>query len=291
MNWRSLIARPRRENSTRWSTCAGKKKSWKNQKRADQEADRASTQQWSEMVRLANVVLPVGWLPLGVMAGAEGRVVPAILGLLGMTAIGSASLWRAYRTTLGLYSGQSSNVKGRAGTAPTMAVALPGRSRQSRALLVEARIPGLSEPVSAIALGGFRSLVRSPEAKMMLLSPLIMIPIFGSMLWRGRAGIPEVLRPLVAIGGMVLRALRRDPVDGQSIRLRPRRLSRVHPVAGVAAGHSAGEEPGLRPAGFGIRRDLAHARAGFLSVGSRSLPGDASRTLCRCICCFAYSRT
>jgi ABC-2 type transport system permease protein len=39
---------------------------------------------------------------------------------------------------------------------------------------------------------------------MMLLSPLIMIPIFGSMLWRGRAGIPEALRPLVAIGGMVL---------------------------------------------------------------------------------------
>jgi ABC-2 type transport system permease protein len=70
--------------------------------------------------------------------------------------------------------------------------------------LLEARLPGLSEPVSAVALGGFRSLVRSPEAKMMLLSPLIMIPIFGSMLWRGRAGIPEALRPLVAIGGMVL---------------------------------------------------------------------------------------
>ena len=71
-------------------------------------------------------------------------------------------------------------------------------------LLVEARLPGMSEPVSAIALGGFRSLIRSPEAKMMLLSPVIMIPIFGSMLWRGRAGIPESLRPLVAIGGMVL---------------------------------------------------------------------------------------
>ena len=77
-------------------------------------------------------------------------------------------------------------------------------SRPRATGLLEARIPGLSEPVSAIALGGFRALVRSPEAKMMLLSPIIMIPIFGSMLWRGRAGIPEVLRPLVAIGGMVL---------------------------------------------------------------------------------------
>ncbi len=39
---------------------------------------------------------------------------------------------------------------------------------------------------------------------MMLLSPLIMIPIFGSMLWRGRHGIPERLLPLIAIGGMGL---------------------------------------------------------------------------------------
>ena len=67
------------------------------------------------------------------------------------------------------------------------AVVAPVNARPSRGLLVEARLPGVSEPVSAIALGGFRSLVRSPEAKMMLLSPVIMIPIFGSMLWRGRA--------------------------------------------------------------------------------------------------------
>jgi hypothetical protein len=69
-------------------------------------------------------------------------------------------------------------------------------------LLLEARLPGLSEPVSAIALAGFRSLVRSPEAKMMLLTPLIMIPIFASMLYKGGRGIPESTRPLAAIGGM-----------------------------------------------------------------------------------------
>jgi ABC-2 type transport system permease protein len=177
------------------------------QKRTAQEEDSASVQQWAEMVRLGNLVLPVGWLPFGVMAGAEGRVLPAILGLFGMGGIGAFSLWRAYRTTLGLYSGQASNVE-----APPVQIVTPAR-RAAVALPVsgpratgflEARIPGLSEPVSAIALGGFRALVRSPEAKMMLLSPIIMIPIFGSMLWRGRAGIPEALRPLVAIGGMVL---------------------------------------------------------------------------------------
>jgi hypothetical protein len=70
--------------------------------------------------------------------------------------------------------------------------------------MIEARLPGLSEPVAAIALGGLRALVRSPEAKMMLLTPLIMIPIFGSMLLNGRHSAPVLIRPLVAIGGMVL---------------------------------------------------------------------------------------
>ena len=172
-------------------------------KLALREIDRVRMEQWNQKVELANLVLPVGWLPLGVKSAAEGRVVPLILGMLGMSVIGGGSLWRAYRTTIGLYTGQSSNAKARPASAAAM-VASPVSAGKPRTLLLEARLPGLSEPVSAIALGGFRSLVRSPEAKMMLLSPLIMIPIFGSMLWRGRAAIPESFRPLIAIGGMVL---------------------------------------------------------------------------------------
>jgi ABC-2 type transport system permease protein len=167
---------------------------------ARQQADRESAEQWEQTARLVNMVLPVGWLPLGVMAAAEGHVIPSILGLLGMTLIGAASLWRAYRTTIGLYQGQFTKRKGR----PAPAVASLASARKPGVLLLEARLPGLSEPVSAIALVGLRSLVRSPEAKMMLLTPLIMIPIFGSMLWRGRYNTPESIRPLVAIGGMVL---------------------------------------------------------------------------------------
>jgi len=173
---------------------------------AKRQADREAAefwerwQPWERAARIMNMILPIGWLPLGVMAMAEGRIMPAILGLLGMTLIGTGSLFRAYRTTIGLYQGQTSNGKRR----PPPAVASPPTARKPRDLLLEARLPGLSEPVSAIALGGFRSLVRSPEAKMMLLSPLIMIPIFGSMLWRGRQSIPEPLRPLIAIGGMGL---------------------------------------------------------------------------------------
>jgi len=165
-----------------------------------QLATQQSAKIWEQTARLANMVLPVGWLPLGVMSAAEGNVLPSILGLLGMTLIGTASLWRAYRTTIGLYQGQSTNRKGR----PAPAVASPAIARKPGVLLLEARLPGLSEPVSAIALGGLRSLLRSPEAKMMLLTPVIMIPIFGSMLWRGSHDIPELVRPLVALGGILL---------------------------------------------------------------------------------------
>jgi hypothetical protein len=62
----------------------------------------------------------------------------------------------------------------------------------------------MSEPVSAIALAGLRSLMRSPEAKMMLLTPLIMVPICGSLLFRGSRDIPELVRPLIAAAGMLI---------------------------------------------------------------------------------------
>jgi ABC-2 type transport system permease protein len=167
-----------------------------------QQADREGLEQLERTARFVNMVLPVGWLPLGVMTAAEGSILPSILGLLGMTLIGSASLFRAYRTTVGLYQGKFTSRKGRPVPAPVVSTST-GQPKPRKGLL-EAQIPGVSEPVAAVALAGFRSLLRAPEAKMMLLSPVIMSFIFGSMLWRSRQNIPESLRPLVAIGGMVL---------------------------------------------------------------------------------------
>jgi ABC-2 type transport system permease protein len=172
-------------------------------KLASQQANRESEEQWERAARLANMVLPVGWLPLGVMTAAEGRVLPSLLGLAGMTLIGTASLWRAYHTTVGQYQGQPTNRKNRPAPAPAPSVAAPAGVREPRRLLLEARLPGLSEPVSAVALAGLRSLLRAPEAKMMMLTPLITAVIFGSMLWRGRHGIPGPVRPMVALGAMV----------------------------------------------------------------------------------------
>jgi ABC-2 type transport system permease protein len=161
------------------------------------QADSEDDEKLARVVRIANMVVPFGWLPLGVMSSAEGQMMPSLLGLAGMTLIGAGSLWRAYRTTLGQFLGQSSRRK----VAVTQSTTATPGGKPGGALL-EMRLPGLSEPVSAIALGGFRTLLRLPEAKLSLLTPLIMGGVFGSMLLNGRQGMPEQARPLLGIGAI-----------------------------------------------------------------------------------------
>src|SRR5262249_39278754 len=73
-----------------------------------------------------------------------------------------------------------------------------------RTLLVERQLPGLSEQAAAIAVSGVRGLLRAPEAKMMLLTPVLMLVIFGSMFLARRTVPPEAVRPLIAAGAMAM---------------------------------------------------------------------------------------
>lgn len=175
------------------------------QQHALQSANRALLKTVEEKAWLANAILPLGWLPVGVTAAAQGQYVVPPLALVGLTAIGTASLWRAYHTTLRIYQGDFTGRKRQA--APPAAV--PATPLKKRDLLVERRIPSLSEPVSAITLGGVTALLRAPEAKMMLLTPLLFGVIFGSALWKTGAQVPPPFRPLIAVGacGFVLLGL------------------------------------------------------------------------------------
>jgi hypothetical protein len=165
------------------------------------EANQQTLRQFGELARWLNVALPPGWLPLGASALAEGNVVPALLGTLGLGLIGGGSLWRAYRTTVRYYTGQYTAGKRKpAVPAPTKPVTA------QPAFLLEKKLPGLSEQASAIALASFRSLTRAAEAKMMLFSPLLLVVFFGGMLLTRPTAIPEAVRPLLAFGtmGMIL---------------------------------------------------------------------------------------
>jgi ABC-2 type transport system permease protein len=161
-------------------------------------ANRELDQQFEETVWLINLVLPPGWLPLGVRAVAKHDFPAALLCMLGLTLIGTASLWRAYRTTMRLYTGHYSSGKGRRAPAPA-----PAKAARPSTGMLEWEIPWLGEQASAIAVTGLRSLMRAPEAKMMLLSPIIMVVVFGGIFFaQPMDQLPEGVRPLLAFGGM-----------------------------------------------------------------------------------------
>jgi hypothetical protein len=167
-----------------------------------QESNRQALQQVAEITRLINLVLPPGWLPLGAMASAEGIVLPALLSTLGMALIGMASLWRSYRTTVRLYTGAFSSGKKR--SAP---VAAPAPADKATVHLLERKLPWVSEQAAAIALASLRTLLRAPEAKLLLLSPILLIVIFGGMILSHSWNVPEAFRPLIVAGGMAMTLL------------------------------------------------------------------------------------
>jgi hypothetical protein len=144
---------------------------------------------------LLSAVLPPGWVALGAEGLAEGAVLPALLATLGLTLIGSVSLWRAYRTTLRLYTGQYTAGERKAAPKAPAPPPDPGRVR-----LVERRLPWVGEHVSAVATAAFRSLTRAPEAKMAFLAPLITVVVFGGIVASGGGHMSAALRPLLAYG-------------------------------------------------------------------------------------------
>jgi ABC-2 type transport system permease protein len=164
---------------------------------------------WSFVQQIAgtlNRFIPLGWLPYGVAAAFDGKILPGVLGTFGLALIGAGSLRRSYRTTMRLYTGDFNATPT---TTATRSIAtdadgdrlksVPTSGKYSAAFL-ERRIRGLSEYASVVTMASLRALMRAPEAKLMLLSPVIMLFVFGGMFFR-RVPPPELMRPLMASGG------------------------------------------------------------------------------------------
>lgn len=164
------------------------------------QAKRDALEQGTRIAGWLNIALPPGWLALGVKAGAEGKVLPAVLGCLGMTLIGAASLRRSYRTTIRLYQGEFTANSAR----KSSAVQMTGAAEIWRPLLLERRLPGVSEPVAAVTLATWIGLLRAPEAKMLLIGPIVMSLVFGGVLLRSQQELPVSARPLIALGAIFM---------------------------------------------------------------------------------------
>jgi hypothetical protein len=101
---------------------------------------------------------------------------------------------------LRLYTGQVGSGRKRT------VVAAP-KAKSEREILLEWHLPGLSEQAAAVTLSSVRWLLRAPEAKLMLLGPLIMTLVLGSMLVSRQTTPPEPVRPLMAAGAMAMALL------------------------------------------------------------------------------------
>jgi len=68
-------------------------------------------------------------------------------------------------------------------------------------------IPRVSESASAVAAAGLQSMVRAPEAKMVLLAPIILLVVFGGLAFAIGESPPSWSRPLLAFGLATLTAM------------------------------------------------------------------------------------
>lgn len=176
------------------AACERAHEEFMQQRIADNEAKSAAR---ARTFSLLNAALPIGWLPYGASAAAAGAIVSPWLCVLGMSTIGLASLWLSYRSTLRVYTGNG-NKEFRPASRKNVNHAAAGS-------ILEKSLPFLSETQSVVALAAFRSLLRAPEAKMVLLTPLIMACVFGSMMLSGSMSrLPEFARPWIGVGALAM---------------------------------------------------------------------------------------
>ncbi len=147
---------------------------------------------------LFNMIIPLGWVAYGVKAAAENWFLPSALAFGGMAMIGIASLAKGYRATLAMYQGKASARRSIAAPAAARAARPTGKG----AGMLEWRIPGTSEQVSAVACAGLRSLLRAPEAKLLLIGPLVMMIVLFQVFSSAAIKAPEALRPLFITGAI-----------------------------------------------------------------------------------------
>jgi hypothetical protein len=77
-------------------------------------------------------------------------------------------------------------------------------SINARSAFLERRLPLIPDRAAAVALAGFRSLLRAPEIKLAILGQVLVLVIIGSAnLSRTSEDMPELLRPLLAAGCML----------------------------------------------------------------------------------------
>jgi hypothetical protein len=148
-------------------------------------------------VLAAHKYMPFLWVGNGAMSLAQGSVWPAVLGAAGAFGIGGLGLRRAYRSTMRFYMGQVAGGKPAQKTKAAKATVV-GKD------LLERRLPGIPDEAAAAAAAFFRSMMRAPEVKMALATNVLVLLIFGAMIFgRRSAGPGDQVKPFIVTGAIV----------------------------------------------------------------------------------------
>jgi hypothetical protein len=162
---------------------AGDTREQRAERRARESAELLELLKWQAAV-------PPLWVPVGAQALAEGRVLPALLGTLGVFTIGALGLRRAYRSTLRFYHGETGGTAARrTGTV------------RDRTAFLERSLPGVPDQAAAVALATFQSMLRAPEIKMQWgTSFLVTLFVGAPLLFRSSGDLPAWASPFIATG-------------------------------------------------------------------------------------------
>ena len=154
-----------------------------------------------EKVRLANQVLPPGWLPLGVYRLSQGSLAVPAFCFAGLSALGCVGLGLGYRSTERYYTGRTrrGDRKGRVQTDAAVPV-----ERQVEPLNAHT-VPGLADSTAGAALTAFLQYFRHPQTKLQLIMPFVMSLVMGLVFAQGiREGVPGWVPHTVPLGAVAM---------------------------------------------------------------------------------------
>jgi len=157
--------------------------------------------QYVPILTTGSAVCPLTWLPYGVRAASLGDWVAPACCSFGMFLIGGISLSMSYRGTMKAYTKSGAvNLSAVAARQTQSLQTNAATDEADKKLMVAKDVPWASPQTSAIAMTSFQSLLRAPEAKMVLIMPLVMLCVFGGMLIGRQEVMPSFLRPLTGLG-------------------------------------------------------------------------------------------
>lgn len=129
--------------------------------------------------------IPPLWVGHAAMSLAEGAVGPVLAYFVIFLMAGLLGFRIAYRATLRFYTGRQ-----RVSRATQKVAGRPAN-------WLDSDVPFLPRQVGTMTLAFLRSILRAPEMKMALFTPLIILVIFGSVILRRSAGSPNVAGSLL----------------------------------------------------------------------------------------------